>query len=781
MAQRKLDLKKIFQPSDAIAFIVILIGLFIALFLDEMAVRLIGVCITILGGVALFMMVSPRLTDMSMTRPPKPSESPSFMSETRQDALKKSQVFDSIAYRATFGAEEPSEEQLIDEDQIELFPELMEQSESQPAGASDAGLEAEEFSDGQSSVRILGTKRSRVSKAEPELAIKTRATKRTAATSQPIVPVETRKEPEGDAVIAGPVSEEIQLSDDVIVRPKSAGTPKPPTSNPPPAPSMPTEEAEQDEPSDKQPEVVEDVTPAPTPEPVPETPAKSKRKRPEISVSAFMLEADDEMEVSDEPRKEFDYLLNRVLMVIRSAVPARTAAFFWFNRDKQQLVLEAKITDATDDITDKRKIPIGHDAVSQIALEGRPEILTEISPAAELELLPYYKFKPGTKSFVGVPVYFKGNVIGVLCADSAEEDVYTEITVGFFGHFTKLISGLVSSYTRKFDLQQSARKLEAMQQFREAAAEQSSEEGVVDDLFDSIIHHMDVSTIGVCSYDRSQKKWVVLDARSVVDGYDGLVGKPVDLNNALVGEALKGGEVVVQANPSGVRISPNEYELDDGQIVIVPLRSDQRTYGALYIENLQGSLSSQDISLAEILGDTAGDVIERIRQSDQLSTGALVESETDLLNKEGVNRRLREEFSRSTDYQSPLTVCLVQVDKVASKTSDSAEVQQQVMKKMIDRVREQLRDYDIVGKFSENTLIIGLVSYKSQEAQFWVEGLRRDIASSPFDVQGKRITATISVGIAESNPEDTWDSLIDHASAALDISAKQQNKVTVFS
>ena len=33
-------------------------------------------------------------------------------------------------------------------------------------------------------------------------------------------------------------------------------------------------------------------------------------------------------------------------MVIRSAIPARTAAFFWYNPHKEQLVLEAKITDA---------------------------------------------------------------------------------------------------------------------------------------------------------------------------------------------------------------------------------------------------------------------------------------------------------------------------------------------------------------------------------------------------------------------------------------------------
>ena len=77
MPKRSVDLKKIFAPSDATAFVVIALGLFIALFLDEMAVRLIGVCIAILGGVALFMMVSPRLAELSMQgRPPRPSDSP---------------------------------------------------------------------------------------------------------------------------------------------------------------------------------------------------------------------------------------------------------------------------------------------------------------------------------------------------------------------------------------------------------------------------------------------------------------------------------------------------------------------------------------------------------------------------------------------------------------------------------------------------------------------------------------------------------------------------------
>ena len=753
MAQRQLDLRKIFQPSDTIAFVVIVIGLFIALFLDEMAVRLIGVCITILGGVGLFMMVSPRLSDLSLSRPPRPSESPSFMSETRQDALKKSQIFDSIAFRATFGGVDSPEDLVIDERQIELFPELMTRDESMKESDTPK-FPTGEIGDAQSSVVILGTKRpTRRSAREPELAIQQRVTKAAAAVRAPSsadeptgsdVPVK----PLGDAVISGPVNEEIQLSDDVIVRPKaSAQTPEEqPTPQPPARP-------------------VEQPTPI---------------SRPVISASSYMLEPDDEMEASEEPRKEFDFLLNRVLMVIRSVIPARTAAFFWFNKEKQQLVLEAKITDAPADITDKRKLPIGYDVVSQIALEGRPEILTQISPAAELDLLPYYKYKPGTKSFIGVPVYYKGNVVGVLCADAAEEDAYNDVTVGFFGHFTKLISGLVTSYTTKFDLQHSARRLDALQIFKDGAADRPTESGVVDALFDTLIQYVDVSTIGVCTYDKDARRWIVSDARSVVEGYDDLIGQGIDINSSLVGQALRNGELAVFGGTDSVRVIDGEYPLSDGQFVVVPLRSEERTYGALYIENLQASLSQQDFALAELLCDAAGDMIERFRQKEQLASGAIVESETDLLNKEGIHRRLREEFSRSTDYQSPLSVCLIRVDPMAGQ-SESEQARQQVVNHLTERIREQVRDYDIIGRYDDETLVVGLPAYRAQEAQFWVEGLRRDFASSPLDINGRRLSVTVSVGIAEAVPSDTWDSLIQHASVALDISSKQQNKVTVFS
>ena len=175
---------------------------------------------------------------------------------------------------------------------------------------------------------------------------------------------------------------------------------------------------------------------------------------------------EEEIAIPTEPRKEFDHLLARVLMAIRSVIDARTAGYAWINHEKQQLVIESYVSEVMGTFTSQRKLPFGNDVITQIAMSGKPEILTDIHPSSELDLLNYYTANAKTLSFIGVPVYFNGIVIGVLFADSDQQDAYDALSVGFLGHFTKLISGLVQSYTGKYDLLQSSRALEAITRFR---------------------------------------------------------------------------------------------------------------------------------------------------------------------------------------------------------------------------------------------------------------------------------------------------------------------------
>ena len=145
-------------------------------------------------------------------------------------------------------------------------------------------------------------------------------------------------------------------------------------------------------------------SPSPQPaDPIEQPPLSHKRKSLNVSINElFDFSADEH---STEPRNEFDWLLVRVLRTIREVIPSYSIIFFWIDHESQQLIIETKITDSTT-IVPNRKIPFGNDIVSQIAANGLPEALTEISPNAERDLLGYYGQPNGVRSFAGVPIYF---------------------------------------------------------------------------------------------------------------------------------------------------------------------------------------------------------------------------------------------------------------------------------------------------------------------------------------------------------------------------------------
>ncbi len=827
MPKQKVDLRSVFQPSDSIIFLVIAVGLFIAIYLDEMAVRLIGICISILGGVALFMIVSPRLTDLQIIAPIRPSQTPDLGSRIVTDGKKTSQTFDPDAYRKSFGLTEGGESSFVDEKQIDLFEghtDLVQHPAIEPPvpvvrPVAAPPVREQQFidsSDPESGIRILGTKKSKPA-AAPKLVSELRQEHRKNAELNPEPSIDEATFSSTTATITGPVTSEIQLSEDIIVRPRSKSrqvpqdvpqeVPQQPASDmqPEQSPRVAPEEAPSivihDAPATELPtatdppafeDAVEDNDPIEIAEPEPvrtgddisdlvsETskPRETSRRSPAVSLATFVNDEDEDLS-SQEPRREFDFLLNRVLMVIRSATNARTAAFLWVNAERQQLVVEAKITEAEQEFTTERKIPMGPDAVSQIAREGRPEIITQISSTAELDLLPYYVKPAQTVSFIGVPVYYGGNVVGILCADSKIEDAYSDITVGFFGQFTKLISGLVSSYTTRYDLMQASSVVEATRQFREhMGGTPSNTQQIIRALFATLIQHMDISRIGVVTFDRAAGAWTLADARSALDdGYRQNVGVAIDLTHTAVGEAISSAATVVRsADDGGIRVLDNEPSLEVGQFVAVPLATATESYGSLFIENVVAPLAQQEVALAAAIAEQAGALFDQLRKEDDLRTAALLDHGTGVLNAQGFEMRVREEFARAVDYNIPLTLCIMHLDPSRA----SSEQREHAVLHILRIMKQQLREYDILARLDADHLALGLVGYKSQEAHNWTETMRRDIASSPVEIDGKRMSFTVSIGLAQAEPRATWDDLIAHANAALEVSRRSGNRVTVF-
>jgi hypothetical protein len=174
MSKRKSNFKEIISPIDVIPVIVILIGLLIAFFFEDSAVRLIGVSVAVLGAVSLFMLISQRNSDVVRNPFPKSSEGQDFEVTTTKDYSGTRRTVEN--FEESFGKDD---EFPMNEKAYMKFDSEAEKSKHEPTKTTSKPYAAESRSSGfsynesTSGMRIVGiTKRthSAVSIAPEELA-----------------------------------------------------------------------------------------------------------------------------------------------------------------------------------------------------------------------------------------------------------------------------------------------------------------------------------------------------------------------------------------------------------------------------------------------------------------------------------------------------------------------------------------------------------------------------------------------------------------------------------
>ncbi len=773
MPKRSIKLKKVITPTDAVAVVVIIVGLLIAIFLTEVAIRLIGICVAILGSVALVMLISQRLSEMVESRFKPSSPPPSFKMTVKQDDHAKRTVIED--FESEFGSDiigsdiisneinsdiESTEDQTKADDFISddegfriksgqpvenISPKGQPQPETVADGLtnfSNRGVKKTEsydpnfrFDDENSGMRIVGK-----SKKQP-------------------IPK------------SGPANPGLQfnVADENEATPDDSGTIR-----------LDFDAKAQQQQVRKEKNIAEN-------EPVRiDTKSKERPYRKKDLNIPFSVLIEEAPVLNHEPRKEFDYFLQRVLMIIRSVTNTRTAVFFLVNSSKREFVLESVVTDVPDNITANRRFAITNDVVSQIAVNLKPEILSEMNPSAELDLIPYYKKSVGTASFIGVPVFYNNMITGVLCADSDIVDAYDSLTVGFLGHFTKLIAGLVHSYTEKFDLIQASRTLDAVNIFHQFSNNPgATPDDISNSIIESVSQIIDCESIGFCAFDDNSGAWMIKSANSKDGGKNKIIGTRVSLNSTVLGNTImtSATNTFVPVKQDIIRIHSGEDDISGGIFCSVSVMSMTGTFGALYIADRNpAAVSSLDILLLETIADQAGSALEKLYFMDMINNSSLIDPSTGILNTPAFNRRIEEELFRCTAYGEPMALFLFKLDEYTS--FDPEQFRERVEKMVyhvIDIVRNKIKVYDVFGKAGNDIFAIGFVNTDPKDAKMRADRIRNEIANTLIDMDGKSFTVTISGGIAGAANVNSVDRLIANALTALEVSLTKTNSISIFS
>jgi GGDEF domain-containing protein/putative methionine-R-sulfoxide reductase with GAF domain len=509
-------------------------------------------------------------------------------------------------------------------------------------------------------------------------------------------------------------------------------------------------------------------------------PKRFTEKKIDMPISVF---TEIDQILGDEPRKEFEYFLSRILIIIRSITDSRTALFLLADYDNNEFIVEAFATNKPELLSGKKRIPISTDILSQILGNAKPEILTDINPSAELDLIPYYNQYSQTLSFVGVPVFWGEHPVGVLCADSTSNDAYSSSTVAFLGHFTKLISALIKSYTQKYDLLQASKTLEAVNLFNYiATSSKDGTENLAETIVDSVSRIFDYQTTGVIGFNSEKQIW---ELKAVKSAFNYNVGQEITFEDSIVGNTITSCKTFRNTAKEirGVRHTKFEPKLESGEFISIPLRSATGVYGAMFVENVSANhLSDFDITILEILGIHAGNAIERMHLMESLNRSQLLNHETGLLNPTAFYKRIEEEMDRSRDMHNDLTLCIFKIDKYAAldpeKHWDRFEFAQMMV---IEKVKKYLKQYEKFGHIDESTYGVIFVAKESNQVKLIAERARAEIANTVLNVDGSKFSVTLSIGIAGlSNSDHDISSFINNAGSALNKALERTNNVHLF-
>lgn len=503
-----------------------------------------------------------------------------------------------------------------------------------------------------------------------------------------------------------------------------------------------------------------------------------EEKMREFDISDFFDLESDIFRSESEPRSEFNFLLNKLLLTMKDVLFAHSVAFFWANREKQQMVLETKATDSPNFMTVKR-YAIEQDIVSQVARSGKPQVLGRMSILAEKELIRHYQSSEDIKSLIVVPVYYSTGSAdeqllpeGVIVADSKAEDAFGSETLSLMGQFTKMISALIKSYTKKYDLLLDSELLTSIRRLQDRVKSERSEQAVLNSLADEAVKLMNWDVLTVTMYSEELNGWAL---QKVVNRNDLLyptVNEAVDVNESIAGRVIRTNTLVhiddFDAKPE-VRFSSSETISLKGSFLCVPISSLNRCYGALTLES--GNKFQFTANEAEVmyrLVENAAELLEVLYMNDLVKEYIAVDQLTGSLNKKHFNKKLEEEVRRAEDFGTDLALVSIAIDNVQEHINRfGKEGFDSIMNQVAKLVRMNTKPYDVIGRHDANTFSVLLINTTANDAYVWAEKVRRHVASNIISMGAMGCAVTVSAGVCGLNDGMNKEELIAGTSQVL--------------
>ena len=232
-------------------------------------------------------------------------------------------------------------------------------------------------------------------------------------------------------------------------------------------------------------------------------------------------------------------------------------------------------------------------------------------------------------------------------------------------------------------------------------------------------------------------------------------------------------------------------------VIGAPIVAGETRLGALVLYSLSSArrfserthvFSERYLSLVDAVGRQAGVAIQNSRLYEENQELAATDPLTGLYNRRHFYTLASHEFNMARRFNQSITAIMVDIDHFKRVNDTYGHlIGDIVLQNVANRCNKILRQSDILCRYGGEEFVILMIGTSLESALQIAERLRKHIADTPIETEGKSISITVSLGVAALGPYmhpvslTGLDILINRADQALYTSKQNgRNRVTTW-
>jgi diguanylate cyclase (GGDEF)-like protein len=383
---------------------------------------------------------------------------------------------------------------------------------------------------------------------------------------------------------------------------------------------------------------------------------------------------------------------------------------------------------------------------SDVLRKGKSTLLTDRAADHSLMILG----EDGTeltRSAISAPLFYEGQVIGAVSAQSYEPHAYNEEDLELLQAIADLAVVAINNSRHVMELMARKREAERIEEIGRAIAGSLEAKDVLHTVNDAVLELLQADSSSV---------WLLEGTTANLDSSLGKIRLPEGttwvLNEEMHEAVVMNRQPVIVEDLSRSRLVPPELARDSkaGSLLLVPLELETEVRGALSASKVEkGAFSQSDVEVLLRLANQTSVALVNARLHESIRAISLTDPLTDLPNRRHLDLHLKREVAAARRGRH---VCVVLFDLDDFKVHNDRlghVVGDQILRNFGRILLSETRAMNLAARYGGDEFITVLTDVTREGAHLHAERVERRVAEHPeLSAHG----LSVSFGIAEFDP-----------------------------